>query len=105
MEIAKCAAYILAGVIVAICNIAAARYKKKEKPEVKPIEIPSMIKDYIVDAIEEAEQSGLKGVMKKSYAMSLIVLKCVSSGIDYNAIENLVSDYLERLVDLTKKVN
>lgn len=64
-----------------------------------------ILNDYLVQAMEEAEESGMTGVAKKAYVISLVIQKCAEQGFDYQEIKEQVRSKIEELISFSKKVN
>lgn len=64
-----------------------------------------ILNDYLVEAMEEAEESGMTGLAKKAYVISLVIQKCAEHGFNYQDIKDQVQSKIEELITFSKKVN
>lgn len=61
--------------------------------------------DFLIKAMEQAEESGMTGLGKKAYVISLVIQKCAELNLNYNSIKDIVASKIEELVEFSKRVN
>ena len=61
--------------------------------------------DFLIQAMENAEESGMTGLAKKAYVIAQVIGKCAELNVDYNEIKELVSSKIETLITFSKEVN
>lgn len=65
-----------------------------------------LVNEIIPLAIKKAEEMKLiDGPTKKLLAMSEILLKCNSDGIDFEAYKDFISEQIEALIEFSKTIN
>lgn len=101
-------------VLLLIFNVICAIVKKAKNVDNNEEELKSenatnlieVIRNFIPQAIEQAEKSGIVGgENKKLLALSQILLNCNEVNFDYKTNASLINDCLEELIEFSKKVN
>ena len=101
IQIALVVVSVLTSGIIAVIN------SVKGKSKVSASEAKSLlVSEIIPQAVIKAEQSGVTtGNLKKTLAMSEIMLQCAQKGIQFMEYAEMIEQELEKLIATTKSVN
>ena len=64
-----------------------------------------LISEIVPSAVISAEKIGVTGEVKKTIAISKIMMDCASKGIDFSQFMQLIEEEIEKLIDVSKSVN
>lgn len=64
-----------------------------------------LISDIIPAAVVKAEKLGVSGEVKKTIAISNIMIECANKGINFSAHMAMIEEEIEKLINTTKSVN
>ena len=105
MEEIKMYVSYITPILTIICSfLIFIKYKIKKKQVSKVIENKEELMKKIIPYIEEAEKFiNFSGEEKKEYVMTKLKGYAIDCGIDFD--ENGISDKVEELIELSKKVN
>ena len=68
--------------------------------------LSDIVENYLPTYIEEAEGlTNVPGAVKKMMVLSKVALKCSEIGLDYQSNSAAISEQVDKLVELTNKVN
>ena len=101
IQIALVVVSVLSSAIIAVINTAKGK-SKVSASEAKAL----LVAEIIPQAVIKAEQSGVTtGNLKKTLAMSEIMLQCAQKGIQFMEHAEMIEQELEKLIATTKSVN
>ena len=103
MEIIKLAILcisILSSIVITTVN------SIKGRSKVKGAEAKEMlISEIIPAAVIKAEKIGVNGEVKKTIAISNIMMECAANNIEFSQHMQLIEEEIEKLIDVSKSVN
>ena len=91
---------VCSSIIIAVVNSIRGKGKVKGA-EAKAI----LISELIPAAVVKSEKIGVSGEVKKTIAISNIMIECAARGINFNEFTALIEEEIEKLIATTKSVN